>query len=68
MHWPPRPQDLRMLHWMTESLRHTKNALLLSDQARTTAPLAELGRLATQVVHEIRNPLSTALSAPNCSG
>ncbi len=50
VHNPPTQEDLRLLHWMSKAGRGKEGHL------------SELGRVVTQVVHEIRNPL-TALSA-----
>ncbi len=50
IHNPPTKEELRLLHWMSKAGRGKEGHL------------SELGRVVTQVVHEIRNPL-TALSA-----
>ncbi|MCC6807962.1 MAG: GHKL domain-containing protein [Deltaproteobacteria bacterium] len=62
VHDPPDRDELRLLAWMTSAERSRRAERDARREAGDAHHLSDLGRVVTQVAHEIRNPL-TALSA-----
>ncbi len=62
LHDPPARGELRMLSWLVLAEQRRRAVAAAATEAHDHRHLSELGKVVTQVVHEIRNPL-TALSA-----
>jgi signal transduction histidine kinase len=62
LHEAPSNEELRTLYWLVRAERARRDKRAAEVEANDAVYLAELGKVVTQVAHEIRNPL-TALSA-----